>query len=146
MIASALASSRPRSAQEQGPPIAAEDRALLETLRAGARVKEALSESAPRRLGAWKAAAEAGEPVAQYLHGLCAIYGIESEEGDAKAAEWFRKAAEQGNANAQANLGRLYERGIGVKKDRDAALAWYRKAAAQGLSEAEKALRRLEGR
>lgn len=116
------------------------------------------SESAAR----WSAAAaEAGQPVAQYLagaltddkqqafllfraaalrgnlkamHNLAIAYaqGEGTPKDERKAAEWFARAAERGYVDSAFDLAVLYERGLGVTQDLRQALKWYGIAALAG--------------
>ncbi len=88
-------------------------------------------------LGALKASAERGDPVAQCTLGAMYRWGDGAPQDDVQAARWFRKAAEQGLAEAQSKLGLMYVRGQGVPKDYDQAVQWIRKAAEQGYAEAQ---------
>jgi TPR repeat protein len=85
-----------------------------------------------RSLGDLQAAADRGEPDAQWkLGGLCA-YGVGVARSDVEALKWFRRAADQGSSNAQVSLGVMYDKGKGVERDQAEALQWYQKAADQG--------------
>ncbi|NKN34504.1 tetratricopeptide repeat protein [Marichromatium bheemlicum] len=92
------------------------------------------------------AAAESGDPDAQYQLGL-AIVQRYWERGEQRrlgeAADWIRKAAEQDHVRAQLVMGGLYEKGRGVIQDYESALAWYRRAAAQGDPQAMARLGRM---
>ncbi|NTU90317.1 MAG: sel1 repeat family protein [Chlorobiaceae bacterium] len=77
---------------------------------------------------ATKAKAEAGDPKAQNKLGTYYQLGLNTEQSDAEAVRWFRKAAEQGNGDGEFNLGEMYEKGRGVPVDREQALYWYKKA------------------
>ena len=84
-----------------------------------------------------QAAAEQGDPEAQYKLGLLYQKGRGVEQDYAKAVEWFQKAADKNHALAQYELGVAYRRGQGVEKDYAKALKWYRKAADQGCAPAQ---------
>ena len=108
-------------------------------------------------------AAEAGNPVAQYLlgaltndkarsfqlfsqaaaqgnlkamHNLAIAYaqGSGTSKDENKAAEWFARAAERGYLDSAFDLAVLYERGEGVPQDLKQALKWYAVAAFTGDS------------
>ncbi|HWA69542.1 MAG TPA: tetratricopeptide repeat protein [Rhizomicrobium sp.] len=107
------------------------------------------------------AAAESGQPVAQYLlasltpdkarafallraaaaqgnlkamHNLAITYaqGQGTARDEARAAEWFARAAERGYVDSAFDLAVLYERGLGVPQDLCQALKWYAIAALAG--------------
>ncbi len=88
-------------------------------------------------IATWRAAAEQGDVVAQYLLGLAYDTGEGVERDPREAMRWYRKAAEQGDAEAQYNLGLAYDIGEGVERDPREAMRWYRKAAEQGDAEAQ---------
>jgi TPR repeat protein/tRNA A-37 threonylcarbamoyl transferase component Bud32 len=96
-----------------------------------------LREATPRRVNAWRAAAEQRSPVGQLLLGLCFDFGLGVEQDHAEALRWYRKAADQGFAAAQSKLGWMYRDGRGVEQDHAEALRWYRKAADQGDATAQ---------
>jgi localization factor PodJL len=78
---------------------------------------------------ALKAAAESGDPKAQYAYALAII----KAKGDrAKAVEFMKKAAGQGLAIAQGKLGEWYEHGEGLQVDENEAAKWYQRAAEGG--------------
>ena len=81
-----------------------------------------------------KAAAEQGQPVAQYLLG--SLYQ-EDESASGEAVRWFKAAAEQGNLKAMHNLAIAYAEGQGVDKDPAEAVAWFQRAAEQGYRDSE---------
>ena len=85
--------------------------------------------SAPSSLAA---AAEAGDPAAQFELASRFAEGRGERKDAAEAAAWFQRAAAQGLAPAQYRLGALYEKGHGVPQDRSAAQIWYQRAAEQG--------------
>ena len=86
-----------------------------------------------------KAAAEAGDPVAEDK--LAERYIMRM---DTKQAEfWYRKAADQGDADAPRFLGDLYLNGNGVQRDAAQAVAWCRKAAEQGDAHSQLAMGEL---
>ncbi len=60
-----------------------------------------------------------------------------TNQDDAQAVIWFRKAALQGHPKAQNNLGLMYEHGRGTVQDYAQAIVWLRKAAEQGDAAAE---------
>lgn len=87
-----------------------------------------------------RAAAGAGDPVAQAGLGWHYATGMGVEEDLAESLRWFRNAADQGNPFAQYWLGILHEEGRGVPVDAPAAVKWYRLAAIQGYAAAQNRL------
>jgi TPR repeat protein len=79
-----------------------------------------------------KAAAEKGDPKAEFDLAKSYDRGTGVETDYAKAAEYASRSAEQGYASAKILLGSYYGRGLGVRKDPQEAVKWYRKAAEQG--------------
>ena len=89
-----------------------------------------VEQNCPRR-NLWQEGAEAGDPRAQVLYGLCFYYGHGEEEDEKVAEKWFRLGAEQDNVQAQASLGQL----IYYLDDREAeAVEWLHKSAAARCS------------
>jgi hypothetical protein len=87
-----------------------------------------------------KAAAEAGNPVAQYELGR----EYHSRFSWTNAVVWFRKSAEQGNSDAQTALADYLIRGMpGVKTNSAEAMQLYLAAANQGNASAQHKLARL---
>src|SRR5215467_344385 len=72
-----------------------------------------------------RAAAEKGDPKAQYDLARCYERGTGVEKDYAKGAEWASKSANQGYSNAQSLLGSYYGRGLGVRNDPQEAVKWY---------------------
>jgi len=85
-----------------------------------------------------KAAAEKGDPEAQFLIGLQYKVGDGLKRDRAEAIKWLRKAAESGHAEAQYALGELYavSESADVPADPAEAEKWLRKAAEQGNPDA----------
>ena len=84
-----------------------------------------------------RAAAEAGDPEAQY--NLAVLYryavtvrGVEFAKRPRRCRNWLRLAAEQGNPDAQLALGRIYEHGEHIPPNHSEAVKWYTLAAEQG--------------
>ncbi len=78
------------------------------------------------------AAANAGDPFAQFELADRFADGRGTAIDLAEAAVWYEKAATGGIAVAQYRVGSLYERGQGVPLDRTIAKGWYEKAAEEG--------------
>ena len=72
------------------------------------------------------AAAEKGDPEAEYLVAKHYQFGRDLPKDPARAVEYMRKAAEQRYSRAQNDLGAMYARGEGVDQDYEAAARWYR--------------------
>ncbi len=83
------------------------------------------------------AAAESGDPAAQFALGLRYESGQGIGKDYARAATWYRKSADQGLADAQNNLGCLYLLGWGVPLDYQQAAVLFEKAAEQGHAGAQ---------
>ena len=83
-----------------------------------------------------RAAAEAGNPQAQYELGTILLSGTGAEKNREAALKWYRLAAKQNNADAQYALGKMYAAGDGVKKSRDRAFEYFNMAAEQKHPEA----------
>lgn len=71
------------------------------------------------------------QPYIQYRIGKMFVYGLGTEQDDAKAFAWFLKSAKAGNMFAQHSLANLYRYGRGTPQNLTAAVFWYRKAAEQ---------------
>ena len=78
------------------------------------------------------AAAEQGEPQAQFNLGVFYEIGQVVPQNYEEAVKWYRAAAEQECAPAQCNLGLCYETGRGVPKDVREAVRWFCRAARAG--------------
>src|SRR5262249_22226360 len=99
----------------------------------------------PNRIGAWQAAAERGEAVAQWLVARCLQEGTGATQSPEAAVSWLRRAAEGGLAAAQNDLGDWYYAAEGATGgDEEAELAravgLFTRAAEQGFPEAQKNL------
>ena len=79
-------------------------------------------------LDVWMAAAQAGDPEAQY--NVAEIYerGLGGQSNYEAAAIWYQKASDQGYSRALFSLGTLYEQGLGVPADKLKALNLYRQS------------------
>ena len=80
----------------------------------------------------YRASAEQGDSLAQYILGACYAKGEGVPEDDAEAVKWYRKAAEQGYALAQNKLGLFYALGRGVPEDDVTAYMWLNLASPEG--------------
>ncbi len=82
----------------------------------------------------YQAAAEQGDPRAQYNLGLLYMEGKGFAQDYKTAATWFHKAAEGGNARAMHNLGIMYYEGLGrVRLSYDASRQWFDRASRSGF-------------
>jgi len=79
-----------------------------------------------------KAAAQAGDPAAQYELGTRYLDGRGEMRDYKAAAALFEKAANKGLAPAQYRMGAFYEKGLGVTRDLAQAKAFYERAAKGG--------------
>lgn len=77
-----------------------------------------------------EAAAERGEPMAEYVLGTLYANGVHPDP--IRAFHWYSAAAAQGHVKAMHNLALAYLGGSGVRKDTSAAVMWFTKAAQQG--------------
>ena len=77
-----------------------------------------------------EAAAERGEPMAEYVLGTLYANGVHPDP--VRAFHWYSAAAAQGHVKAMHNLAIAYLDGSGVRKDTSAAVMWFTKAAQQG--------------
>jgi TPR repeat protein len=77
-----------------------------------------------------KAAAEAGEPVASFLHAqrVHLAPGVLYADARRERATWLRRAADAGFGRAMSDLGQSYRTGDGVPRDEGAAEEWFRAA------------------
>jgi hypothetical protein len=107
---------------------------VLELSRKGLDSKEFYINNAPRRIGSWKKAAEAGNPNGMFLYARCLMDG-QSVVKDLKGAfEWYRKAAELKHSAALNNLGTCYQYANGTTRDPVKAFECYEKAAKSGFT------------
>lgn len=83
-----------------------------------------------------QAAADKGDPAAEFELGRRLAEGDGVARDMAQAARWYQKAAEAGQPVAAYRIGSLYERGEGVKRDTAAAQSWYERASDAGNAQA----------
>ncbi len=90
-----------------------------------------------RPASAWRKAAEAGDPRAQYELGYCyeKAVGVGCDENE--AFKWYRRSAEGGYAPAQFTLGYSHQGRGRLDYDHDEVLKWYGKASDQGYAKAQ---------
>lgn len=82
--------------------------------------------------------AEAGDPKAQNIVGLCYRDAVGVSSDKEKALHWFRRAAQQGEAKAQSNLGHLLAVDSPLSPTREEALMWILISMGQGELTAKK--------
>lgn len=93
----------------------------------------------------WKRYTDAlrGDKIAQFQVGVMFERGIEVEQNQTKALEWYEKSAGQGHIDAQYNAGIMYASGRGSKQNDGLAIMWLGLAAKQGDKEARMLLLEL---
>jgi TPR repeat protein len=84
-----------------------------------------------------RAAADSGQPIAQYLMGSFyreggSLTGGVLDADAARAFHWFEAAARKGNLKAMHNLAIAYAEGLGTDRDEKQAADWFAKAAERG--------------
>lgn len=115
--------------------------AIILTLPVFFTVRYVSAESPPvRDVVAYRQAAEAGNPDAQYSLGVMYQFGMGTKQNLPAALQWYRKAVEQNDARSQYALGLMYYTGNGVKQDVAEAVKLYKLAAEQGHTEAQRSL------
>lgn len=72
----------------------------------------------------WKAAANQGQPEAEYDLGLLYAKGLGVPRDLQVAQQWYEAAALQGNAQAEYSLGQMYAQGWGIPPNDASALRW----------------------
>ena len=72
----------------------------------------------------WKAAADKGQPDAQYDLGLLYAKGLGVQRDLQVAQQWYEAAAAQGNAQAEYSLAQMYAQGWGIPTDQASTLRW----------------------
>jgi uncharacterized protein len=82
----------------------------------------------------WSAAAEKGDPQAQFQLAVLYEQGQGTGKGLSEALKWTRMAAENGDANAQFSLGTLLERGTEFPKDEVEGAKWIERGIAAANS------------
>ncbi|MDD5388284.1 MAG: tetratricopeptide repeat protein [Gallionellaceae bacterium] len=78
-----------------------------------------------KALRLFKANAEAGHGLSQYMTGIMLEQGQGAEEDVTAAFNWYMKAAQQGLSDAYYALGDMYSRGVSVNKDALQAYVWF---------------------
>lgn len=90
------------------------------------------------------AAANQGNPCAQYMLGLAYYYGKGVDGDYTLVRDWMLKSAEQNNTDAQQFLGFMYLHGEGVSKNKSKAKQWFQKACEAGAAESCTAFKQLK--
>jgi len=85
-----------------------------------------------KAFGMFKANAEAGHGLSQYMTGIMLEQGQGTTEDVSAAFNWYMTAAKQGLTDAYYALGDMYSRGISVGKDALQAYVWFDLAARGG--------------
>ena len=80
----------------------------------------------------FRAAAENGDPEAQYLLAVRYLNGQGVPQDNEEAVTWLKRSADHGHPGAQDSLGVRYATGQGVAQNDVEALSWFRRAAEQG--------------
>lgn len=123
---------------------AAQGRVGATSVLAWLNVREGTRESLKRAAELYRAAAEAGDFVAQNNLGELLETGRGIALAPGQALQWYRKGAESGFAAAQFNLARLLAFGIGTARDSTAARMWATKAKEQGIAQASELLKLID--
>lgn len=123
----------PQNAETRLIALADSGDARAQTILALAYLHGAYGQSDDQAAKRWSlAAAQQGEPVAQYLAGA-----LLSKDDAPRAFTWFQEAALHGNLKAMHNLAIAYAQGQGVREDDRRAAAWFGRAAAQGYVDSQ---------
>ena len=77
-----------------------------------------------------------GNANAQHFMGWFCEQGLEVEQSDTKAFNWWLKSAPKGIVESQRGLAQLYEKGRGTEKNNIKAYYWYSQAILNGDTEA----------
>jgi len=88
------------------------------------------------RIGALRAAAEAGDAPAQLELANRHYYGDGVRQDSEEAYRWMRRAAEAGLAEAQSKVGYFLTEGLGVAPDPKGALKWFLRGLRGGYAKA----------
>ncbi len=81
--------------------------------------------------------ANRGNMNAEHFMGWFYEQGIEVEQSDKKAFEWWQKSAPKGIPESQSGIAQLYESGRGTDKNYINAYVWYSKAVMSGDKESQ---------
>lgn len=84
--------------------------------------------------------AEGGDPVAQFVIGVCYQFGVQPDLDPcySSSMKWYLEAAENGSAKALNNIAVMIQHGLaGFTKDDGLSVSLFRCAAAEGVYEAE---------
>lgn len=89
-----------------------------------------------RPLDEIKAAAQSGEPAAQFHYARAFFFGTSGGADLSESLRWTKRAAEQGLADAQFMVARFLFSGTATPSDGEEGLAWASRAANQGHADA----------
>ncbi len=84
-----------------------------------------------------KAAAEAGDAMAQLRLGMEYLNGSDAAQDPAIGVKWVERAANQGYAEAQYRMGVIMQSGVGAPQSFPLAFEWFERAAQQNHAEAQ---------
>ncbi len=93
----------------------------------------------------WKAAAQKGQPEAEYDLGLLYAKGLGVARDLSVAQQWYEAAALQGNSQAEFSLGQMYAQGWGIPPDEGAAVRWMEMATNGNSEDTDLAWLPIEG-
>lgn len=94
--------------------------------------QEITPKSVSQNVSQLQAAANSGDPAAQFKLAQAYASGNGVPQDDQTAFEWYSKAANQGYSDAEVDLAIMYLMGDAVKEDKQQALLWFKKATRQG--------------
>ncbi len=114
---------------------------MMRTLAAGLLIALMPLAAGAEPSAAQRAAAERGDPPAQFA--LALHYDTGTPTNYPEALRWFSRAAEAGYAVAEAKLGLMYLYGWSVPADAETAVYWYKRAAHQGHVQAQVQMGRM---
>jgi TPR repeat protein len=97
-----------------------------------------------RAMVEFQAAAEQGDPRAEYYVGFFYYRGYGVPKDFAEAAKWFGKAAAKGDSRSQYYLGKMSEKGEGAEKNLVQAHVWFSLSAKNAPSPRDAAYTREE--
>src|SRR5262245_61145278 len=120
------------TAYGEPPTFADEIKKARESLSKNGSSSPFIAKEGPRRLAAWRAAAEKGSAEAQWLLSRCYSLGAGVKADPVEAAKWARKSADQDFPLGQNSLALMYEEGAGVEQNLSRARTLYLSAAEQG--------------
>lgn len=87
-----------------------------------------------------------GNMNAEHFMGWFYEQGIEVEQSDKKAFEWWHKSAKKGIPESQCGIAQLYEQGRGTDKNYINAYVWYSRAVMSGDEDSQMLIANLSSR